>query len=244
MYQIDRNSYIPLSKQISIIICSRILNGIYKIGDLIPSQNDLEKEFDVSRITVRQAFADLFQQGIIKSQRGKGTFVSAIPNIKNDFEHTIAGFSYDKSKFYLTETKIILIEDSQNPEALYNLNIQNSNCINIKRIRIINKKNVAIENSFLNTDYFSNVNWKNDFKENDSLYKFLMDKFNIKISLAIEKISAVIPNEEQKSILNVSSQEPILYVYRKTYIENRNTPFEYCEYAILPQYFGTISFKP
>ena len=71
-----------------------------------------------------------------------------------------------------------------------------------------------------------------------------MDKFNIKISLAIEKISAVIPNEEQKSILNVSAQEPILYVYRKTYIENRNTPFEYCEYAILPQYFGTISFKP
>lgn len=244
MHQIDRNSYIPLSKQISIIICNRILDGVYKLGDLIPSQNDLEKEFEVSRITVRQAFSDLFQQGIIKSQRGKGTFVSAIPNIKNDFEHTIAGFSFDKSKFYMTETKIILIEYSENSKALLNLNIQNSSCINIKRVRIINGKNVAIENSFLNTDYFKDVDWKNEFKENDSLYKFLMDKFNIKISLATEEIEAVIPNDEQKSILNISSKEPILYVYRKTYMENKSIPFEYCQYAIIPKYFGTISFKP
>jgi GntR family transcriptional regulator, arabinose operon transcriptional repressor len=43
-------------------------------GHKLPSENDLVQQFSISRTTVRQAFADLEQEGIICRRRGQGTF--------------------------------------------------------------------------------------------------------------------------------------------------------------------------
>lgn len=45
----------PLWSQLYDILESRILNGEYKEGDVLPSEMALMEEFNVSRITVRQA---------------------------------------------------------------------------------------------------------------------------------------------------------------------------------------------
>lgn len=53
----------------------KILNGSYPVGSYIPSELELEKLFDVSKVTIRQAVALLAAEGYVKKQRGKGTLV-------------------------------------------------------------------------------------------------------------------------------------------------------------------------
>lgn len=45
-------------------------------GERLPSENELAEEFDVSRITVRQALASLADEGYVHRRHGAGTFVS------------------------------------------------------------------------------------------------------------------------------------------------------------------------
>ncbi len=69
---------IPYYLQVAETIRSRILANHYSQGDLIPSYRELEKEFNVSNITVRKAAAILVQDGLINHRKGIGTEVSKI----------------------------------------------------------------------------------------------------------------------------------------------------------------------
>lgn len=76
MEQLDFNKgAIPLYIQIKKIIKDKILSNEYAPGDAIPSEAQLQKRFGVSRITARQAIAQLETEGLVERARGKGTRV-------------------------------------------------------------------------------------------------------------------------------------------------------------------------
>ena len=64
-----------LPKQISIQIEKAIKDGIFKVGEKIPSEPELVKSFEVSRNTIREAIQSLIQAGVLESQQGNGTYV-------------------------------------------------------------------------------------------------------------------------------------------------------------------------
>lgn len=61
--------------QIKSILKDRILHGAYPIETNIPSEPQLETEFGVSKITVRNAIKELVQEGYLETSSGKGTKV-------------------------------------------------------------------------------------------------------------------------------------------------------------------------
>jgi len=65
----------PLYLQLKKIIKDRILHGEYPLGSLIPSEPQLEKEFQVSKMTVRNAIGELAQEGYVDKRSGVGTTV-------------------------------------------------------------------------------------------------------------------------------------------------------------------------
>lgn len=69
-------SSVPLHISISEKLRQQIEAGDYLPGEKLPSEHQLMKAFDVSRITVRRAIANLVSQGLAKSQQGKGVFVT------------------------------------------------------------------------------------------------------------------------------------------------------------------------
>ena len=52
-----------------------LLQGTWKSGEKIPSENQLTKIFEVSRISVRSAIKSLIAQGFLEARQGEGTFV-------------------------------------------------------------------------------------------------------------------------------------------------------------------------
>jgi len=67
---------IPFYIQVAATIRRRILADEYGHGEILPSSEQLEKEFKVSAITIRKALEILARQGYILRRRGIGTTVS------------------------------------------------------------------------------------------------------------------------------------------------------------------------
>lgn len=53
----------------------RVRDGVYTTSQRLPSEYDLAKEFDVSRLTVRKAIDLLIRQQLLVKSPGKGTYV-------------------------------------------------------------------------------------------------------------------------------------------------------------------------
>ncbi|MGF1568769.1 MAG: GntR family transcriptional regulator [Nodosilinea sp.] len=67
---------IPLHISISEELRRQIEGGSYRPGDQLPSEHQIMETFRVSRITARQAVANLVNQGLANAYRGKGVFVN------------------------------------------------------------------------------------------------------------------------------------------------------------------------
>lgn len=57
----------------------QILDGDLEPGERLPPQQDLADSFDVTLMTLRQAIASLEDDGLVRAERGNGTFVAERP---------------------------------------------------------------------------------------------------------------------------------------------------------------------
>ena len=76
---VDPGSPVPLYHQVHNAILHAIRSGVVQPGDALPTEAELCEAFGVSRITVRQALADLERLGLVDRVVGKGTFVRTRP---------------------------------------------------------------------------------------------------------------------------------------------------------------------
>ena len=70
---------VPLYVQLADLFRQRIVKGLWKEGEKLPSLEQLGAEFQVARVTVRQAIERLTRDGLVSPQRGRGTFVTGAP---------------------------------------------------------------------------------------------------------------------------------------------------------------------
>ena len=72
-------SPIPRYVQLADLLRRRIARGQWRSGDRVPTLEQLTREFDVARVTVRQAVDVLSREGLLSAQQGRGTFVTGTP---------------------------------------------------------------------------------------------------------------------------------------------------------------------
>jgi len=70
------DSPVPLYSQLADLLRQRVLRGVWPPGTKVPSLEALVTEFQVARVTVRQAIDILTREGLLLPQRGRGTFVT------------------------------------------------------------------------------------------------------------------------------------------------------------------------
>ncbi|MFC6228898.1 GntR family transcriptional regulator [Paenibacillus allorhizosphaerae] len=129
----------PLYLQIKNIIKDRILHGVYPLGMNIPSEPELEAEFSVSKITVRNAIKELAQEGYLEKSSGKGTKVkrntsaSKLSKWKRFTEVLVEEGHHIQKQ--LLQAKVITNEEGTEPYRLFG-----ERCLLIERIYRLNGK--------------------------------------------------------------------------------------------------------
>lgn len=92
----DAASRVPRYLQVASALRRRIGDGHWPVGAKIATLEELEREFGVARVTVRQAIDLLQGEGLVKSFQGRGTFVTRAPEtdrwlqLATDWESLIA----------------------------------------------------------------------------------------------------------------------------------------------------------
>lgn len=123
----------PLYLQIKNILKDRISHGVYALDDNIPAEPQLEKEFEVSKITIRNAINELVQEGYLEKKSGKGTKVirntitSKLSKGKR-FTEILVGSGHKIHK-QLIQAEIVENEPGTEPYELFG-----KHCLRIERL--------------------------------------------------------------------------------------------------------------
>lgn len=70
---------VPKYQAIHASLRRRILSGELGAGDKLPPQQEMAESFGVTLMTLRQALAALEADGLLRAERGRGTFISDRP---------------------------------------------------------------------------------------------------------------------------------------------------------------------
>ena len=76
-------------QRLASLLRHRIAKGEYPLGSHLPPITQLAQDLGVAVVSVRQAYELLSQEGLIRSQRGVGTHVAALPRQAGDIELAI-----------------------------------------------------------------------------------------------------------------------------------------------------------
>ncbi|MBM7604166.1 GntR family transcriptional regulator [Metabacillus crassostreae] len=220
---IDKHSPLPLYFQLEEQIKKTIESKELVPGDALPSERELSENYQISRMTVRQAITNLVNKGYLFREKGKGTFVSS-----QKFEQSLQGltsFTEDMLARNLKPGSKLLhfeIYPADN-DIKENLSLQDDELIyKIKRLRLANEEPIAIETSYLPVKLVPGVT--PDILDK-SLYTYIENNLNLSIGHATQTVEAAIVNEEDSKHLKVNKGVPILLIQRETYLEN-GTPLE------------------
>jgi len=69
----------PVWRQVASDISARIADGIYTLGSSLPAEDELAREYAVTRTTVRRALGELRKRKLIKTHPGHRSGVVAMP---------------------------------------------------------------------------------------------------------------------------------------------------------------------
>lgn len=105
---INRRNSETLYEQVIKFIENKILSGVYKKGELLPSEKELIDALGVSRITVRKALSVLSNAGLIKTSRGRGSTVLFDASSVGG-NGTLADYAQDYIKGFRAATQIRLL---------------------------------------------------------------------------------------------------------------------------------------
>lgn len=74
---INHTSMEPIYEQIVVQIKAEVIEGRMTAGDALPSVRVLSKELKISALTVKKAYDNLEEEGLVVTVHGKGSFIAA-----------------------------------------------------------------------------------------------------------------------------------------------------------------------
>jgi DNA-binding GntR family transcriptional regulator len=77
--QLRRHSTVPLYRQMEATFLQRMNSGDLRPGERLPTETELARQWNVNRLTVRQAIGELARAGRVTVRRGAGTYVAEPP---------------------------------------------------------------------------------------------------------------------------------------------------------------------
>ena len=214
--RLEYDSAVPLYHQLKELIKDQIARQVWRMDEMIPSENELAAAYNISPGTVKKAFAELVHEGVLYRRQGKGTFV-ARPNFKRSF---IRFFRYGLGEGQvgkLPTSRIIssrvIIPPARIKEIL-RLE-KKARVIAIRRLRTLEDIPLMMEDLYLPEEIFHGFEKLDISKE--LLYPIFDAEYHTPISWAEEFLEPRIADEQVARDLGIKKGDAVIFVERIAY---------------------------
>lgn len=206
---IQKTNATPLYQQLKNRIKKEIRTGILKPGDRLPSESQMQKEFGLSRVTVRNAMTELEGEGYIIKVQGKGSFVSESDMLRLPIG--VTSFSEDAKMQGVTLSSKVLkaeLEDAVNDldKEFFNL-AEDGKVMVLRRVRYADGVPLIIEENHLPAKL-------EEIKNEDltgSLYEILMSKYNMHpVNKGRRSVRIIFADKDTAELLDLSQGTPVI----------------------------------
>jgi GntR family transcriptional regulator len=234
---------IPHYYQLQEILRKRIESGEFKPHDQFPTEAQLCQEYGVSRGTVGRAIRILVDQGWLRREQGRGTFV-ARPSLSPVF-FRLADFSEDMRQRGLEpSTKLLsrkVIPASEEIAARLQIPV-GEKVIKIARLRLASGRPMAYETRHLAYDLCPQL--MEEDLEHQSIHSLLIDKNNIPLIRTCHTVEARVLSEEEARLLEVEPGSAGFFIDRLTYTTHDRPGTWYQAVYRGDEYRFTAEFQP
>ncbi len=205
---------LPQYKRLYELVRKHIEKGVYKVGDLLPSENELCRLHGLTRPTVRLALMALVNDGYIFKQQGKGSIVADIPKGIGILSvmGTTSALKNKNLKTSIIEKPYIIPWPEEFMFGLSELEME-SGCITFKRLRLLDEKPIFYDISFIPNINLPRLTSRNF--ENKSLLDIMRKAYQVEIKGGEQKIKALHAEKEICDYLKLDCNHPVLHLERK-----------------------------
>lgn len=211
-------------------IQNKIWSGEYEADEKLPQEMELCRQYDASRITIREALDLLVYRGLITRRRGAGTYVKMTAGESSDSEGfarslQFGGFTKDMQGRKV-ESKVHQFSLLQAPKSVAEkLKVAETAFVCfICRTRFVDGEPYVVEYTYMPTDFITGITA--EVVEN-SIYEYIEHKLKLKIKSAHRTARADMPTQEEKEWLAIGDKEmPLFEVEQTAYLDDGRI-FEY-----------------
>ncbi len=220
---LSKHAPIPLYHQLKTILLDRVKSGELKANDRLPSEDEIAEQYGISKATVRQAIGELANEGVIRREQGRGTYI-AEQKIEQG-PRALTGFTEEMRKHGLRSSskvlKLRLIK--ADADTAQKLRITEGDALfELTRLRLADGDPMGLQTALIPLALAPGINNED---VSASLYDILDGKYGLVPNTAVETHTAVLLEAREAKLLKVAPGSPALAAERVTYTED-NRPFE------------------
>jgi len=207
--------WLPRHRHIENVLSERV-GGTWKVGDKIPPEGELCREFGVSRLTIEKALSSLVRRGIIRRWRGRGSYVISLPR-QNDFGKLTGSLddmvaSGHRVRAKVLERKAVILPPEL--QKLFNLSENDAVGILIRRVMLVNDEPLAVLTGHLP---FKVGNELDEQGLESKTMSALLTEIGRPPQMVEQVVEAVAADPEIGSHLEVNPGTPLLRIQRIFY---------------------------
>jgi GntR family transcriptional regulator len=205
----------PLYRRLLAQLRSDLDSGRLRPGDVIPPELEIARSHGISRHTVRQAIVELAREGLLRRERGRGTFVTPPPIVRSlgsfySFAHEMKGRGLE------FHTRVVHRE-ARPATAVVAARLDlavGAPVIEMELLRLVEGAPVSVEFSITPQARFPSLLTADVTKQ--SLYDIMAAAHGVAVTLGREELRPVVLDRRQADLLEVAPGSPAFHVERET----------------------------
>jgi GntR family transcriptional regulator len=202
----------PLYRQVYDVLVKQIADGVLKPAELLPSEQQLARELNVSQGTVRKALDAMAAEGVVERHQGKGTFVA-----EHTQERALFRFfrlvKRDGARAIPTSVDVVMAKRAAHEREAQKLGLpEGANVVCIRRTRMIDGIPAVIEHIALPETLYPGLEHNQSLP--NALYTLYQQDFGLNIVSTDEALWAESATVEDCERLPLTPGSPVLVIER------------------------------